>query len=107
MAMQDLRGHTVQFCRDQHGSRFIQQKLEVASDAEKSAFFEEVSAIISTFLGLQNNLHYTVQRSLLCYATVHRSIRDMLHSAVLRRYPLWKAVLSTINTLCSHNAARF
>ncbi|KAG5179434.1 armadillo-type protein, partial [Tribonema minus] len=35
-------GHTVQFCRDQHGSRFIQQKLEVASEAEKAAFFEEV-----------------------------------------------------------------
>lgn len=35
-------GHTVQFCRDQHGSRFIQQKLEVSSDEDKEAFFEEI-----------------------------------------------------------------
>eukprot|EP00612_Vaucheria_litorea_P004688 CAMPEP_0171469440 /NCGR_PEP_ID=MMETSP0945-20130129/11293_1 /TAXON_ID=109269 /ORGANISM="Vaucheria litorea, Strain CCMP2940" /LENGTH=797 /DNA_ID=CAMNT_0011998599 /DNA_START=153 /DNA_END=2547 /DNA_ORIENTATION=+ len=38
----DLAGSTVQFCRDQHGSRFIQQKLEFASESERSAFFEEV-----------------------------------------------------------------
>ncbi|CAM9817269.1 unnamed protein product [Chrysoparadoxa australica] len=42
--LSDLRGHVVEFCRDQHGSRFIQQKLEVASDAEKAAFFDEVFA---------------------------------------------------------------
>lgn len=35
-------GHTVQFCRDQHGSRFIQQKLEVSSEADKEAFFDEI-----------------------------------------------------------------
>lgn len=35
-------GHTVQFCRDQHGSRFIQQKLEVSSEEDKEAFFEEI-----------------------------------------------------------------
>ncbi|CAN0441442.1 unnamed protein product [Laminaria digitata] len=37
-----LAGHTVQFCRDQHGSRFIQQKLEVSSEQDKEAFFEEI-----------------------------------------------------------------
>lgn len=37
-----LTGHTVEFCRDQHGSRFIQQKLEVSSDADKEAFFDEI-----------------------------------------------------------------
>ncbi|CAN0089504.1 unnamed protein product, partial [Phaeothamnion confervicola] len=40
--LQDLQGHIVQFCRDQHGSRFIQQRLEVATDAEKRAFFDEI-----------------------------------------------------------------
>ncbi|CAM9914050.1 unnamed protein product [Ectocarpus sp. 8 AP-2014] len=35
-------GHTVQFCRDQHGSRFIQQKLEVSTDEDKEAFFNEI-----------------------------------------------------------------
>ena len=37
-----LSGHTVQFCRDQHGSRFIQQKLEVSSEEDKETFFEEI-----------------------------------------------------------------
>ena len=37
-----VAGHTVQFCRDQHGSRFIQQKLEVSSEEDKEAFFEEI-----------------------------------------------------------------
>lgn len=32
----------MQFCRDQHGSRFIQQKLEVSSEDDKEAFFEEI-----------------------------------------------------------------
>lgn len=32
----------MQFCRDQHGSRFIQQKLEVSSEKDKKAFFDEI-----------------------------------------------------------------
>ena len=31
----DLLGHVVAFCQDQHGSRFIQQRLEVSSDVDK------------------------------------------------------------------------
>lgn len=38
----DLTGHIVAFCQDQHGSRFIQQKLEVCSDQEKQLVFEEI-----------------------------------------------------------------
>jgi hypothetical protein len=38
----DLIGHVVPFCQDQHGSRFIQQRLEVASDADKQVVFDEV-----------------------------------------------------------------
>lgn len=38
----DLIGHVVPFCQDQHGSRFIQQRLEVASDADKQIVFDEV-----------------------------------------------------------------
>lgn len=30
------------FSADQHGSRFIQQKLEVASDEEKNKIFSEI-----------------------------------------------------------------
>jgi transcriptional regulator CtsR len=40
--LRDLQGHIVQFCRDQHGSRFIQQRLEVATPEEKSMFFQEI-----------------------------------------------------------------
>ena len=40
---QDIFGHIVEFSGDQHGSRFIQQKLETASSAEKQAVFEEIA----------------------------------------------------------------
>ncbi|KAG0749149.1 hypothetical protein G6F57_006009 [Rhizopus arrhizus] len=37
-----LEGHIVEFSGDQHGSRFIQQKLETASGEEKEMVFEEI-----------------------------------------------------------------
>lgn len=40
--LEDIIGHVVEFSRDQHGSRFIQQKLESASDAQKDLVFREV-----------------------------------------------------------------
>ena len=40
----DIRGHVVDFCRDQNGSRFIQQRLEVAPPSEKDMVMEEVIA---------------------------------------------------------------
>ena len=40
--LNDLAGNIVQFCQDQHGSRFIQQKLEAASLAEKQMIFNEI-----------------------------------------------------------------
>ena len=40
--IKDLVGHVVPFCQDQHGSRFIQQRLEVATEAEKQIIFDEV-----------------------------------------------------------------
>uniref|UniRef100_A0A1I8EJ20 PUM-HD domain-containing protein n=3 Tax=Wuchereria bancrofti TaxID=6293 RepID=A0A1I8EJ20_WUCBA len=39
----DLGKHVVEFAQDQHGSRFIQQKLERASLKEKQAVFDEVA----------------------------------------------------------------
>ncbi|KNE59438.1 hypothetical protein AMAG_03718 [Allomyces macrogynus ATCC 38327] len=38
----ELRGCMVEFSGDQHGSRFIQQKLEMASDADKDLVFNEI-----------------------------------------------------------------
>jgi len=38
----ELVNHIVEFSQDQHGSRFIQQKLERASPSEKQQVFEEI-----------------------------------------------------------------
>ena len=40
--LRDLIGHAVAFCQDQHGSRFIQQRLEVCVDADKQTMFDEI-----------------------------------------------------------------
>ncbi len=40
--LSDLRGFIVDFSTDQHGSRFIQQKLETASNPEKELVFVEI-----------------------------------------------------------------
>ena len=41
-AHQDIYGHIVEFSGDQHGSRFIQQKIETASSEEKQIIFDEI-----------------------------------------------------------------
>lgn len=38
----DIFGYVVEFSGDQHGSRFIQQKIETASSEEKQAIFDEI-----------------------------------------------------------------
>ncbi|GAV76020.1 PUF domain-containing protein [Cephalotus follicularis] len=40
--LSDIAGHIVEFSSDQHGSRFIQQKLENCSFEEKACVFREV-----------------------------------------------------------------
>lgn len=40
--LRDLEGHVVAFCQDQHGSRFIQQRLEICSETEKQQVFDEI-----------------------------------------------------------------
>lgn len=40
--LKELSSHIVAFCQDQHGSRFIQQRLEVCTEAEKQLVFDEV-----------------------------------------------------------------
>jgi len=41
--LKDIVGHVVEFSKDQHGSRFIQQKLETATPEEKEMIFKEVA----------------------------------------------------------------
>ncbi|KAL3624887.1 hypothetical protein CASFOL_031555 [Castilleja foliolosa] len=42
LELSDVAGYIVEFSVDQHGSRFIQQKLETCSAEEKEAIFKEV-----------------------------------------------------------------
>nr|AFV31434.1 pumilio [Hydractinia echinata] len=42
LQLHDLQRHIVEFSQDQHGSRFIQQKLERASILEKNMVFNEI-----------------------------------------------------------------
>nr|XP_043620566.1 pumilio homolog 5-like [Erigeron canadensis]XP_043620567.1 pumilio homolog 5-like [Erigeron canadensis] len=54
LELSDILGNIVEFCGDQHGSRFIQQKLEICSNEEKECVFKEVlpnasSLIIDVF----------------------------------------------------------
>ncbi|KAI3772155.1 hypothetical protein L6452_03332 [Arctium lappa] len=57
----DIFGHIVEFCGDQHGSRFIQQKLEICSVEEKESVFKEVlpnaSSLITDVFG-----NYVIQK---------------------------------------------
>ncbi len=57
----DIRGHIVEFCLDQNGSRFIQQRLEVADPNEKDAVMCE---IIPAMEELHNDVfgNYVVQK---------------------------------------------
>lgn len=40
--LRDMMGHVVEFSGDQHGSRFIQQKLETATSEERQLIFDEI-----------------------------------------------------------------
>jgi len=42
LQLRDVVGHFAEFSMDQHGSRFIQQKLERATNAEKDLVFKEI-----------------------------------------------------------------
>lgn len=44
-SLKDIYGHAVEFTMDQHGSRFIQQKLPIASAEEKEVIFNEIREI--------------------------------------------------------------
>lgn len=57
----DIQGHVVEFCLDQNGSRFIQQRLEVADPEEKNAVTDE---IIPEIKDLINDVfgNYVVQK---------------------------------------------
>jgi len=57
----DVRGHIVEFCQDQNGSRFIQQRLELANDDEKNLILAEILPAVKS---LRNDVfgNYVVQK---------------------------------------------
>lgn len=59
--LSEIVGHVVDFSADQYGSRFIQQKLETATNAEKDMVYEE---IMSQALSLMTDVfgNYVVQK---------------------------------------------
>ncbi|KAJ1309525.1 hypothetical protein OPQ81_006298 [Rhizoctonia solani] len=73
--LRDIRGHVAEFCGDQHGSRFIQQKLETATDEEKEAIFSEL--VPGNFVSLMTDVfgNYVVQK-LIEFGSVEQ--RDLL-----------------------------
>lgn len=61
LQLRDLTNHIVEFSQDQHGSRFIQQKLERASVMEKNLVFNEIlSAAYSLMTDVFGN--YVIQK---------------------------------------------
>ena len=79
-----VAGHVVEFCQDQNGSRFIQQRLEVGDTVEKEVVMAEVLPAIRR---LRNDVfgNYVVQK-LLDFGTprMKSDIRDTLQGEMLQ-----------------------
>ena len=61
LQLREITNHIVEFSQDQHGSRFIQQKLERASATEKQLVFQE---ILSAAYNLMTDVfgNYVIQK---------------------------------------------
>jgi len=61
--VKDVKGHVVEFCQDQNGSRFIQQRLEIGDGTEKEIVMSEV---LPEVVRLRNDVfgNYVVQKLL-------------------------------------------
>ncbi|KAG6814358.1 hypothetical protein H0H92_010944 [Tricholoma furcatifolium] len=58
----DIFGHAVEFSGDQHGSRFIQQKLETATSEEKQTIFDEIVPSNAVTLMMDVFGNYVIQK---------------------------------------------
>ena len=79
-----IEGHVVEFCQDQNGSRFIQQRLELGDRLEQDVVVREV---LPSIRRLRNDVfgNYVVQK-LLDFGSpqVRASIRDTLEGEMLQ-----------------------
>jgi len=82
--MLDIKGHVVEFCQDQNGSRFIQQRLEIGNASEQQVVMEEVLPAVRQ---LRNDVfgNYVVQK-LLEFGTheMKEELRDTLKGEMLQ-----------------------
>jgi len=82
--MHQIEGHVVEFCQDQNGSRFIQQRLEMGDPTEQQIAMQEVLPAIRR---LRNDVfgNYVVQK-LLDFGTpqMKADIRDTLEGELLQ-----------------------
>jgi pumilio RNA-binding family len=82
--MRRIEGHVVEFCQDQNGSRFIQQRLEMGDVVEQQIVMQEVLPAIRR---LRNDVfgNYVVQK-LLDFGTpkVKADIRDTLEGEMVQ-----------------------
>ena len=62
-SVHDIKGNVVEFCQDQNGSRFVQQRLEVGDSQEKTIVIEELLPAVDQ---LRNDVfgNYVVQKLL-------------------------------------------
>eukprot|EP00160_Parvularia_atlantis_P014098 Unigene3305_Nuclearia_a/m.10140 Unigene3305_Nuclearia_a/g.10140 ORF Unigene3305_Nuclearia_a/g.10140 Unigene3305_Nuclearia_a/m.10140 type:complete len:883 (-) Unigene3305_Nuclearia_a:227-2875(-) len=81
--LRDITGYVVEFSSDQHGSRFIQQKLEVAPNDEKQLIFDEIApAALSLMTDVFGN--YVIQKFLEHGTDAQRvALAEKMHSNVL------------------------
>jgi pumilio RNA-binding family len=81
--MLDIKGSVVEFCQDQNGSRFIQQRLEIGNDSEQQVVMAEVLPAVRQ---LRNDVfgNYVVQK-LLEFGThqMQSELRDTLKGEML------------------------
>ncbi|KAH3899045.1 mRNA-binding protein PUF3 SCDLUD_004467 [Saccharomycodes ludwigii] len=86
----DIFGSVLEFSKDQHGSRFIQQQLPIANDTEKEMVFNEIRdytiELCSDVFG-----NYVIQKFFehgndIQRATLVESLKEKIHNLSLQMY---------------------
>lgn len=75
MSLKDIFGHSLEFCKDQHGSRFIQRELATSPASEKEVIFNEIR---DDAIELSNDVfgNYVIQKFLNLVAKFKNTLVD-------------------------------
>ncbi|XP_070295161.1 pumilio homolog 1, partial [Salvelinus sp. IW2-2015] len=90
LQLREIAGHIMEFSQDQHGSRFIQLKLERASSAERQLVFSEILRLPITTHG----------RFVLGTTSIRSSLSVCLQVFVLSTHPYGCRVIQRILEHC-------